>query len=90
MSHSDIDGADPAFPLYQSGTGMSLRDYFAAKLYPEKISEELAEAIMGEAAPRLHKYSDDTSIKHASAFYDEARARQAYRRADAMLKVRKP
>lgn len=64
----------PAFPIQNGDTGMSLRDYFAAK------------AIAGWLA----SFGDDVThpADSADSHCAETIARMSYRMADAMLKAR--
>lgn len=75
--------AGPAFPVifeHSDATsehfGMDLRDYFAAKAWPQAWASELAD---------LRHFNDDVTDRHVS----EAQvARRAYAMADAMLRAR--
>jgi len=80
MSSKDTGG--PAFPVTsenfrnsQSGVGMTLRDYFAAKTMQGMLSD--ANAIIEETGEKLTLPDDAESIAEAS-----------YIMADAMLKAR--
>lgn len=69
----------PAFPAWNTITdGMSLRDYFAAKVMQSLVSEEAAIAAVGAKAAL-----DGTSSDHVVAT-------KAYVQADAMLAARAP
>jgi hypothetical protein len=48
----------PAFPLPNMNTGMTLRDYFAAKAMQGLISEPSTQGTMDEFANRAYKVAD--------------------------------
>jgi hypothetical protein len=48
----------PAFPLPNMNTGMTLRDYFAAKAMQGLISEPSTQGTMEEFANRAYKVAD--------------------------------
>ena len=61
MSHTNTGG--PAFPFvcdadFDYGTGMTLRDYFAAKTLQGLLSNRNAEAAIDEFAAKSYRMAD--------------------------------
>lgn len=79
-----MSGQDDGGP---ASTGMSLRDYFAAKADPglEGISVRTAKELMGSDPPGS---GADREHLENIRWWMEAEARWSYMKADAMLKAR--
>ena len=71
--------------------GISVRDYFASQAAAAlTVDYTLAEVLTGRPRPDIYVSNPlPEQVLDVAAWYDEARARMAYARADAMLKARK-
>lgn len=67
----------------------TVSDQFAARLFPEAtLDANLSEVLVGRKMPPFPRRPDEDEVRAAMDFQNEASARLAYARADAMMKIR--